>query len=130
MAELTQVQCVLAVNDLAKSVAFYRDKLGFKVDFEVGGWAWLSRGPFRLMLGHCPEERPAREINNHSLFAYVHVNGIDDLYRELKERGVDTIGRIADKPWGMREFVTTTPDGHRILFGQALKQLKPDHVEA
>jgi uncharacterized glyoxalase superfamily protein PhnB len=124
MAELTKVQCVLAVRNLAKSVAFYREKLGFNVDFEIDGWAWLSRGQFRLMLGHCPNEVPAREIHNHSLFAYVYVDAIDDLYGEFKERGVYPIGDIADKPWGMREFMTTTPDGHRILFGQALKPAK------
>ena len=124
MAGLTKVQSVLAVVDLAKSVAFYREKLSFNVDFEIEGWAWVSRGPFSLMLGHCPDQAPARETKNHSLFAYVFVDGVDDLYREFKERGLDSIGDIADKPWGMREFVATTNDGHRILFGQELKKPK------
>lgn len=124
MADLTKVQSVLAVKDLSKSIAFYRDKLGFTLDFEIEGWAWLSRGAFSLMLGHCPDEVPARETKNHSLFAYVSVDAVDDLYGEFKERGVDSIGEIADKPWGMREFVATTNDGHRILFGQELKKPK------
>jgi uncharacterized glyoxalase superfamily protein PhnB len=122
VAELRKVQSVLAVRDLSKSMAFYRDKLGFNLDFEIEGWAWLSRDTFSLMLGQCPDEVPARETGNHSLFAYVFVDAVDDLYGEFKERGVDSIGEIADKPWGMREFVTTTNDGHRILFGQELKK--------
>ena len=34
-----------------------------------------------------------------------------------EEMGFD-IEPVADKPWGMREFLIETPDGHRIMFGQ------------
>src|SRR5262249_54968231 len=70
-SKLTAVRCVLAVKDLAKSVEFYRQKLGFNVDFTAPGWSFLSRGNFKLMLGHCPEEKPARDIGDHSWFVYV-----------------------------------------------------------
>lgn len=121
MPYLRQVRSVLAVRDLAKSVAFYREKLGFTLDFEVEGWSFLSRDEFRLMLGHCPDEVPAGETGNHSWFAYATVEEIDDLYRELGERGVVPTQALEDKTWGMREFAVTTPDGHRIVFGQQLK---------
>ncbi|MDN3519371.1 VOC family protein [Aquisalimonas lutea] len=124
MAEFKQVRSVLAVKDLAASVAFYRDKLGFAVDFEVDGWCFLSRDDFRVMLGHCPDEVPASQINDHSYFAYVGVSGIDDLHQEFKARGVGQLPDPESKPWGMREFVVTTPDGHRIMFGQELEPLQ------
>ena len=41
----TGMRCVLAVNDLARSVAVYREKLGFKVDFTAAGWSFLSPRP-------------------------------------------------------------------------------------
>lgn len=109
---------MLAVNDLKRSVAFYCENLGFKVDFETEGWSFLSRDEMKLMLGHCPDETPASEIRDHSWFAYVSAEGIDSLYQEWKSKGVEFIQHIANKPWGKREFGILTPDGHRIIFGE------------
>ena len=120
MANLTNVQCVLAVKDLPTSTAFYRDVLGFTLDFEVTGWAFLSRGRFQVMLGECPDAMPASRTGDHSYFAYVDVDDVDDLHSELSAKGVARIQELADKPWGMREFGLRTPDGHRIMFGQRI----------
>src|SRR5262245_62077087 len=110
-SKVTAVRCVLAVNDLAKSVEFYRKKLGFNVDFTAPGWSFLSRGNFKLMLGHCPDEKPAREIGDHSWFVYVDVEKVDELCGECRRNGVTIFEDIADKPYGMREFGVATPDG-------------------
>lgn len=118
MADLTQLRCVLAVPNLAASVAYYTEILGLSVDFTAPGWAFLSRGSFRLMLGECTDAMPAHETGDHSYFVYVTVEGIDDLYDEVVRKGATLTQRLADKPWGMREFGVRTPDGHRIMFGQ------------
>jgi uncharacterized glyoxalase superfamily protein PhnB len=120
MARLTAVRCVLAVRDLAASAAFYRDALGFVLDLEVPGWAFLSRDGFRVMLGECRDAMPASATGDHSYFAYVDVDDVDGLYRELSARGVSRVVEIGDRPWGMREFGVRTPDGHRIMFGQPI----------
>lgn len=117
---MKQVRCLLAVNDLGKSVAFYRDTLGFKVDLDSAAWALLSRAALKLMLGHCPDARPASSLGDHAWFAYVDVAEIEELYHEYKNNGVMIFQDIADKPWGMREFGIATPDGHHLVFGQAL----------
>jgi catechol 2,3-dioxygenase-like lactoylglutathione lyase family enzyme len=120
MPQFTRVQCVLAVPDLKRSVGFYRDQLGLRLDFHVEGWAFLSRDQFRLMLGECPDAMPAHELGDHSYFAYVTVGKIDELYREFAANGVAPLKEPVNKPWGMREFLVTTPDGHRLMFGQEL----------
>jgi catechol 2,3-dioxygenase-like lactoylglutathione lyase family enzyme len=118
MADLTRIRCVLAVQDLATSVDYYTRVLGMAVDFTAPGWAFLSRGSFRVLLGECADAIPAHETGDHSYFAYVTVEGIDELYRELVGNGATLQQGLADKPWGMREFGIRTPDGHRIMFGQ------------
>jgi uncharacterized glyoxalase superfamily protein PhnB len=118
--ELTRTRSVLAVRDLDAAVAYYTTVLGMDVDFTVPGWAFLSRGAFRVMLGHCPDEMPAAETGDHSYFVYVTVEGVDALYDELVAKGVQLMQALADKPWGMREFGIRTPEGHRIMFGQEL----------
>jgi uncharacterized glyoxalase superfamily protein PhnB len=120
MADLTRVRCVLAVHELAASVDYYTRVLGMAVDFTAPGWAFLSRGSFRLMLGECPDAIPARELGDHSYFVYITVEGIDEFYGEVLANGAPLTQTLADKPWGMREFGVRTPDGHRIMFGQEL----------
>jgi uncharacterized glyoxalase superfamily protein PhnB len=116
----TNVRSVLAVKDLAASLRYYRDVLGLALDFEAPGWAFLSRGSFRVMLGECPDAMGAGETGDHSYFVYVTVDRIDDLHRELCANGVERTQDLADKPWGMREFGIRTPDGHRIMFGEPI----------
>lgn len=120
MSDLTRVRSVLAVQDLAASVDYCTRVLGMAVDFTAPGWAFLSRGSFRLMLGECADAMPAHETGDHSYFAYVTVDGIDELHRELVGNGATLTQGLADKPWGMREFGVRTPDGHRIMFGQEM----------
>lgn len=120
MPELTRVRCVLAVPNLAASVDYYTRVLGMAVDFTAPGWAFLSRGSFRVMLGECADALPAHETGDHSYFVYVTVEGIDELHDELVENGATLTQKLADKPWGMREFGVRTPDGHRIMLGQEM----------
>lgn len=120
-AQVHAATFVLAVNDLARSVRFYVDQLGFDEDFQVDGWAFLSRGACRLRLGHCPDAVPMSKAQDHSWFAYLHVDDAQALYREVVKNGVEIWHPLGDKPWGMREFAIVTPDGHRIVFGQDLE---------
>lgn len=120
MSELTKIRCVLAVHSLTASVDYYTRVLGMEVDFTAPGWAFLSRGSFRLMLGECTDAMPAHDLGDHSYFAYVTVEGIDELFAEVVAAGATFTQKLADKPWGMREFGVRTPDGHRIMFGQEL----------
>lgn len=120
MFKVAKTQHVLAVNDFGSAVEFFTVKLGFTLDRMIGGWAFLHLDTFNLMVGDCQGEVPARDTNNHSLFAYVNCNGIDELYMQYLERGLEFRQQIADKPWGLREFEVETPEGHRILFGQSL----------
>jgi catechol 2,3-dioxygenase-like lactoylglutathione lyase family enzyme len=117
---LNKTRCVLAVHSLELSVPFYRDVLGMNVDFEPPGWSLLSRGQFAVMLGECPDAVAARDLGDHSYFAYVTVSDANALFREFSSRSIDFIKTLTDEPWGMREFGIRTPDGHRIMFGQEL----------
>lgn len=122
MTKVLLTRHVLAVNDLKESAGYFIEKLGFTRDFSDDGWEFLSLDTFRVMLGECPDEVPARETNNHSYFAYVEVDNVDALCRGMKERGAEIIHDLEDKPWAMREFGVITPEGHRIMFGQDIKQ--------
>ena len=121
MAKIENCWSVLAVRDLVVATAYYIDVLGFtKEPIDAGGWSFLSRDAFRVMLGECSEENPADELGNHSYFAYWNIDHVDEFYREIKSRGALLTSQPSDKPWGLREFTMTTPDGHRITCGETL----------
>ncbi|MBV9783603.1 MAG: VOC family protein [Acidisphaera sp.] len=112
---------VLAVRDMDATAAYFRDALGFDVNWaEADDWRLLSRGQVRVMIGNCPGVTPAQEIGDHSYFGYLEVDDIHALHAELSRRGAIIRQPPADKPWGQREMLIATPDGHRMMVGQTL----------
>jgi predicted enzyme related to lactoylglutathione lyase len=110
---------VLAVPNLQRSAAFYRDALGFEIR-EIGdpGWRMYVRDACRIMAGECPDAIPPAQLGDHSYFGYFTVDGIDELYAKVSAAGVEIVKALATQPWGMREFGLRTVDGHRIMFGE------------
>lgn len=109
---------VIAVPDLRRSATFYQDVLGFEVR-EIGdpGWRFFTRDQVVVMAGECPDAQPAEELGDHSWFAYVELDDIDDFYASVTEKGATVTKPLASEPWGMKEFGIRTVDGHRIMFG-------------
>lgn len=112
---------VIAVPDLARSAAWYRDVLGFGLH-DVGdpGWRWLQRDACVILAGECPDAPPPAATGDHAYFAYIEVDGIDALHAEVVARGADILKPLRDEPWGMREFGVLTIDGHKLMFGGAM----------
>ena len=123
MVRIVDSRCVLAVRDLEDSTRYYVDVLGFARDpIEAAGWSFLSRDSFKVMLGECPDERPASELGDHSYFAYLLVDDVNEYHREVAARGASVSSPPEDKPWGLREFGLSTPDGHRITCGEPVRE--------
>ncbi len=123
-AKITGTRYVLAVQNLTKSVDYYKNKMGFTTDwFDGDNWHCLSRGSFTVMLGHCADDRSAFETRNHSYFAYITAENVDELFHEFRNNGCEIFMPPQDKPWGMREFGLRTIDGHRMMFGQPIPRL-------
>ena len=125
-ARLNHPRYVIAVPDLARSSAYYRDVLGFQLH-EIGdpGWRFYERDACRILAGECPDAIPPGELGDHSYFAYVLSDRIDSLFSELTARGAQLTKPLRDEPWGMREFGIRTVDGHRIMFGSPCEPVNP-----
>lgn len=120
-AKIISTRFVLAVKDLGNSAEYYQQQLGFETVWLGEGWHFLNRGKFMVMLGECPDEKSAFETNDHSYFAYVDMENIDALYEEYLMKEIQILSELDDKPWGQREFSIRTIDGHRIMFGEEIK---------
>ena len=110
---------VIAVHDLERSADYYRDVLGFEIR-EIGdpGWRFFIKDECFIMAGSCPESLSPAELGDHSYFAYLQVDDVDQMYNDLKSKGAVIIKDLQDEPWLMREFGIRTIDGHRIMFGR------------
>jgi len=123
--DLRAFSFVLAVPDLERSAAYFRDALGFQLTWPEGtGWQLVSRGAVRIMLGHCPDAIAPAATSDHSYFGYLNIDDADALYNEFVGRGAIILQPPTDRPHGMREFVVATPDGHRMMIGQDLSAVR------
>jgi predicted enzyme related to lactoylglutathione lyase len=109
---------VIAVPDLERSSAFYRDVLGFAAT-KLGdyGWQMFARDNCKIMVGECRDAMPATDIGDHSYFAYLTVDDVDAYYRRVRDSRTEVVKDLRTEPWGMREFGLRTVDGHRIMIG-------------
>ncbi len=109
------------VDDLDRAVSYYRDKLGFEVDFTYQSfYAGVSRDGFAIHLKQAPKlaaDRAHRKQNEH-LDAYVAVSGVRDLFRELQTRAARVIKPLEERPWACLDFYVEDPDGYILCFSE------------
>jgi len=118
---------LIQVFDMAKSLQFYRDILGFT---EVGksgqgdavGWAWLRHGDACLMLnaaydvGQRPDTpEPARVAAHSDTILYLGCEDLDGAHTYLLAHGVRAEPpKVA--PYGMKQVYATDSDGYGVCF--------------
>jgi len=122
MPTITNTRFVIAVPDLKKSSAFYRDVLGFTVHaIPDPGFLFYTSGPCTIFAGQCSNAISPFNLGDHSYFAYLEVDDIDSFYASVQDKGAKICKSIRNEPWGMREFGLVTIDGHRMMFASPLE---------
>jgi uncharacterized glyoxalase superfamily protein PhnB len=119
---ITNADPVLAVHDLDRSSAWYRNVLGCEIDdVAPGNWRFCRAGEVTFMLGRCPDVPSAGELGDHSYIAYLHVDDVDAFHQRAVTAGAEILKAPKDEPWGMRELALRSPDGHRFTLGQSIR---------
>ena len=113
---------VLFVEDLARALAFYRDKVGLSVRFQDKGYAelavagskfaLLARSRLPELVGAAHTGRPASGA--HEAGVTLVVEDVDRVHRDLTSRGVTFLGAPQNRPWGQRTALFQDPEGHLI----------------
>jgi RNA polymerase sigma factor (sigma-70 family) len=108
------------VDDLQRTIAYYRDRLGFEFGEPWGGFYAIGlKDGLELHFKCAPKnasERAHRRDNEH-LDASAGVEGIDAFYKQCVDAGVKVIKPLAPTPWGTKDFYVEDPDGYIICFG-------------
>jgi uncharacterized glyoxalase superfamily protein PhnB len=120
-AQITGIAPQFLVDDLDRAIAYYRDRLGFELDFTYQSfYAGVSRDGFAIHLKHAPKlagDRVHRKQNEH-LDAYIAVSGIRALFSELQVRGADVIRPLEERPWACVDFYVEDSDGYILCFSE------------
>ena len=118
---LKSIVPILFVRDVPASAAFFREKLGFAIDFLYGAppfYGSVSRGDVCLHLRcvHDPNfaELAAREES--LILATVEVSDVRALFAEFKGRGVEFAQPPTKQAWGGTDFQVRDPDGNVVSF--------------
>jgi catechol 2,3-dioxygenase-like lactoylglutathione lyase family enzyme len=120
-SRITAIAPQFLVDDLDKAVAYYRDKLGFVVDFTYDSfYAGISRDGAPIHLKCAPKtlsDRTHRKQNEH-LDAYIDVAGVEVLFEELQSRGAIIVKRLEQRPWACKDFYVEDVDGYVLCFSE------------
>ena len=116
----TTIRLSLTVKDLGKSVAWYRDVVGFTVDREIMRDGVLHAvgiraGSVSLLLNLDNGARGWDRVKGEGFsFQLITSQPIDDIANAIKARGGTLATEPADMPWGARMFRLVDPDGYRF----------------
>ena len=112
MPMLEKIIPELPFDDVAAGANYYRDVIGFSVNYQQHNIAVMDRDNVRVLL----IARSARHSGIGS--CYVYVSDADALYGELVGKGANIEAQPISQPWGLREFPVRDTEGNRITFGQ------------
>ena len=129
----------LVCTDLAGSIRFYRDVLGFRIRFErpEAGFAYLEIGPAQLMLEqHRPESwltGPLELPFGRGINLQIEVDALEPIHARIRAAGVALFVeprtswyRQDDIEHGQIEMLVQDPDGYLLRLVEILPE-RPLH---
>jgi lactoylglutathione lyase len=108
------------VDDLQKSLAFYRDVLGFteRERWERDGalhGVELVAGSVSVFLAQDDWQKGHDRVKGQGFRIYCDTaQDVDAIARRIQERGGTLAEEPKDQPWGGRDFAVVDPDGFKI----------------
>jgi catechol 2,3-dioxygenase-like lactoylglutathione lyase family enzyme len=118
---LTRALPVIFVANVETSAEFFRNTLGFSIDFLHGKppfYGSVSRGGACVHLKFVHE--PVLAVGAHDrdgfITAFIEVENVKALYAEFVTAGATFDQKLKKQAWGGRDFVVRDPDGNGICF--------------
>ena len=120
----------MPASDMQRSIAFYRDSLGFTLGYHNEGFAKLLRDGVEIHLwgatdeswktrvgGLCPVTSGAESFIAGTANCRIGVAGVDELHGLIEPLGVlHPNAKLQSTDYGTREFGVLDPDGNLVSF--------------
>ena len=114
---------ILFVRDVAMAADFYRETLGFEIDFLHGkppfyGAVHRDGVCLHLRFVHRPNFVDLAAHEQSLILATIDVSNVKALFEEFKARGANFPQGLVKQVWGGTDFHVRDPDGNVISFVQ------------
>jgi len=115
------VAASLTVKDIRKSLAWYRDVVGFTVDREHERDGQLRAVSFRagavkLLITQDDGAKGLDRVKGEGFsLQYTVAGSVDDVANRIKQCGGTLDSEPTDMPWGVRVFRLRDPDGFKLV---------------
>lgn len=118
---------MLAVEEAKASAHFYRDNLGFSIDFIYEGnipnqpnYAVVKRDGVEIHFESYEHCRESFSLPDERCGVYIMVDDVDEVHEELLRKGVTPKWPPTDQAHGIRDFKILDLDGYQLLFGSTI----------
>jgi uncharacterized glyoxalase superfamily protein PhnB len=107
----------IITEKLQETKKFYKEVLDFGVSFENEFYLLLhtpnNSAEISFLQPNHPSQKPIfqSEYNGKGVYLTIEVENVDEVYEQLKEKGVQMEIEIRDEPWGDRHFAIKDPNG-------------------
>lgn len=115
--ELECPRPILRVTDLHAAQHYYRDALGFKIDWEHGepaDFGSVSRSNVVLFMCQNCQSSPG-------IWVFTFTHDVDRLHEEFVERHARIRMPPTNMAWGLREMQVEDPDGNVLRFASPIE---------
>jgi uncharacterized glyoxalase superfamily protein PhnB len=128
----------LAVADIAASLRFYTETLGFQSEGTLADengvlvHASASLGDSHVMFGRIDPSQPHDQPPlGRGVALYTTVADdvdIDALYARAKASGAPVLSEPTDQFWGHRDWGVTDPDGYVVIVSKVVRQVTEEEM--
>jgi catechol 2,3-dioxygenase-like lactoylglutathione lyase family enzyme len=120
-ASLKKAIPMLLVSNVRATAEFFRDKLGFNIDFLHGhppfyGAVSRDAATLHLRFVHEPPFKEGLREREQFLAAVIVLENVKGLYSEFVDAGVEFDSKLTKEPWGGLTFSVLDLDGNAISF--------------
>ncbi len=114
---------ILKCQSVERSLAFYKDTLGFveiksRRANERLEWVYLNSGKTFLMLELVNESKTKLEGG---IRLYFYTDDIDSLYQYMSAKQY-AVTQLETTPYQLKQFSFTDPDGYKIQIGETIRK--------
>lgn len=108
------------VADLALSLGFYTDRLGFRLIRREDGFAVVALGDAHVLLA-VPKDPKMRAwlasgLRGAGVNVRIMVDDVDAMYGRASAADGPVVFKIKDQAYGLRDFMVADPDGYLLRF--------------